>query len=113
MICFYIPNAYVGYPFKIYTNSHDGRNDKQSISPIVAALDKDNNKRALCSCLVASILVLSVFTVVASSFLTLNPDANADNFQLPPGYKIEPVLWNLTTPGTVASDDKGKRSYCM
>src|SRR5919197_1196324 len=30
-----------------------------------------------------------------------------DNFQLPPGYKIEPVLWNLTTPGTMAFDDKG------
>jgi hypothetical protein len=44
MICFYIPNAYVGYPFKIYTNSHDGRNDKQSISPIVAALERITTK---------------------------------------------------------------------
>jgi glucose/arabinose dehydrogenase len=32
---------------------------------------------------------------------------NTNNLQLPVGYKIEPVLWNLTTPGTVAFDDKG------
>src|SRR5919197_1015592 len=30
-----------------------------------------------------------------------------NNFQLPAGNKIEPVLWNLTTPGTLAFDDKG------
>jgi glucose/arabinose dehydrogenase len=28
-------------------------------------------------------------------------------FNLPPGYKIEPVLWNVNIPGSVAFDDKG------
>ena len=28
-------------------------------------------------------------------------------FNLPPGYKIEPILWNTNIPGTVAFDDKG------
>ncbi|MFL6495849.1 MAG: hypothetical protein ACJ703_05420, partial [Nitrososphaera sp.] len=32
---------------------------------------------------------------------------SADIFNLPPGYKIEPVLWNLTLPSTVTFDDNG------
>src|SRR5918912_538552 len=34
------------------------------------------------------------------------PVPTADNLKLPPGYKIEPVLWNLNVPGSVAFDDK-------
>jgi glucose/arabinose dehydrogenase len=30
-----------------------------------------------------------------------------DIFNIPPGYKIEPVLWNLTLPSTVTFDDNG------
>jgi glucose/arabinose dehydrogenase len=32
---------------------------------------------------------------------------NVGNFNLTKGYKIEPVLWNLTLPSSVAFDDKG------
>jgi glucose/arabinose dehydrogenase len=35
------------------------------------------------------------------------PQPSADIFNLPPGYKIEPVLWNLTLPSTVTFDDNG------
>jgi len=35
------------------------------------------------------------------------PQPAADIFNLPPGYKIEPVLWNLTLPSTVTFDDNG------
>lgn len=31
----------------------------------------------------------------------------SNNFNITKGYKIEPVLWNLTTPSSVAFDDKG------
>lgn len=34
------------------------------------------------------------------------PVPTANNLKLPPGYKIEPVLWNLNVPGSVAFDDK-------
>ena len=32
---------------------------------------------------------------------------NTDIFNLPPGYTIKPVVWNLTAPDTVTFDDKG------
>src|SRR5918911_1323211 len=32
---------------------------------------------------------------------------SVDNFNIIDGYKIEPVLWNLTFPSSVAFDDKG------
>ncbi len=35
------------------------------------------------------------------------PKPSTDIFNLPPGYKIEPVLWNLTLPSTVTFDDNG------
>ena len=35
------------------------------------------------------------------------PQPSSDIFNLPPGYKIEPVLWNLTLPSTVTFDDNG------
>ncbi|MDQ3835791.1 MAG: glucose dehydrogenase [Thermoproteota archaeon] len=35
------------------------------------------------------------------------PQPSGDIFNLPPGYKIEPVLWNLTLPSTVTFDDNG------
>jgi glucose/arabinose dehydrogenase len=35
-----------------------------------------------------------------------NPPS-ADTLKLPPGYKIQPVLWNLTIPSTVTFDDNG------
>src|SRR5690242_20190011 len=41
-------------------------------------------------------------TVTANS----GPKPTTDQFKLPPGYKIEPVLWNLNIPGSVAFDDK-------
>ena len=34
------------------------------------------------------------------------PKPTTDHFRLPQGYKIEPVLWNLNIPGSVAFDDK-------
>jgi glucose/arabinose dehydrogenase len=35
------------------------------------------------------------------------PAPPASNFNLPPGYTIEPVAWNLTLPGPMTADDKG------
>lgn len=35
------------------------------------------------------------------------PPPASSIFNLPPGYKIQPVLWNLNLPGAVAFDDKG------
>ena len=42
-------------------------------------------------------------TVTANS----GPLPTSDHLRLLPGYKIEPVLWNLNQPGSVAFDDKG------
>ena len=46
--------------------------------------------------------------LVPSLTVTVNsgPVPKADNLKLPPGYKIEPVLWNLNIPGSIAFDDK-------
>jgi glucose/arabinose dehydrogenase len=35
------------------------------------------------------------------------PAPSTSNFNLPPGYAIEPVAWNLTLPGPMTADDKG------
>ena len=35
------------------------------------------------------------------------PAPSTSNFNLPPGYTIEPVAWNLTLPGPMTADDKG------
>jgi glucose/arabinose dehydrogenase len=79
------------------------------------------------------ILVLSTFSIavvylnfllittnIASAQSAMSPPASlvtgiinsgnppsADTMKLPPGYKIEPVLWNLTIPSTVTFDDNG------
>src|ERR671938_132249 len=92
------------------------------------------NKNGITSLFLLAILLLSISTVASSLMISkmgsiATPSAFAlqfpksqqldlmavnsgnapstDNFQLPPGYKIEPILWNLTTPGTLAFDDKG------
>jgi glucose/arabinose dehydrogenase len=41
-------------------------------------------------------------TVTANS----GPVPTSNHLRLPPGYKIEPVLWNLNIPGSIAFDDK-------
>jgi glucose/arabinose dehydrogenase len=35
------------------------------------------------------------------------PPPSTSVLNLPPGYKVQPVLWNLNIPGSVAFDDKG------
>jgi glucose/arabinose dehydrogenase len=35
-----------------------------------------------------------------------NPPPPINHFNLPPGYRIEPVIWNLTLPSSVTFDDK-------
>src|SRR5918911_848528 len=35
------------------------------------------------------------------------PAPSTSNFNLPSGYSIEPVAWNLTLPGPMTADDKG------
>ena len=35
-----------------------------------------------------------------------NPPPSLNHFNLPPGYRIEPVIWNLTLPSSVTFDDK-------
>jgi hypothetical protein len=35
------------------------------------------------------------------------PAPSTSKFNLPPGYTIEPVAWNLTLPGPMTADDKG------
>jgi hypothetical protein len=89
---------------------------------------KVTNKNNVISTIATTLLILSlIFITAISSFLTPNTrPTNAlslqlqfpksqkldlmtinsgklpttNNFKLPPGYKIEPVLWNLTTPGS-------------
>ncbi len=36
---------------------------------------------------------------------------STDNFNLPPGYKMQPILWNLSLPTTVTFNDKGNIMY--
>jgi hypothetical protein len=76
MVSFYIPNISAKYSFKISSDSHDGSNDKQDISASTAV--NEYNKRSLYAwTFIATILVLSTFTIAVSSFLTLNPNVNA------------------------------------
>jgi hypothetical protein len=37
------------------------------------------------------------------------PPPSTANFNLPNGYTIQPVLWNLTLPSTIRFDDKGNK----
>jgi glucose/arabinose dehydrogenase len=45
--------------------------------------------------------------LVPQGLINLGKKPSTDIFNIPPGYKIEPVLWNLTLPSTVAFDDNG------
>jgi glucose/arabinose dehydrogenase len=45
--------------------------------------------------------------LIPQGLINLGKKPSTDIFNIPPGYKIEPVLWNLTLPSTVAFDDNG------
>jgi glucose/arabinose dehydrogenase len=44
---------------------------------------------------------------LTSSIINSGPRPSTDNFQLPAGYRIEPLIWNLTLPDAITFDDKG------
>ncbi|MGG6460960.1 MAG: hypothetical protein ACM3JQ_05995, partial [Candidatus Eiseniibacteriota bacterium] len=44
---------------------------------------------------------------LTSSVINSGPRPSTTNFQIMPGYKIEPVIWNLTLPDAVTFDGKG------
>jgi glucose/arabinose dehydrogenase len=89
-----------------------------------------NSFRKVASITLAAIFILSTFTMAISFSLDNKPafaqggivppeplipqglintgeKPSADIFNIPSGYKIEPVLWNLTLPNTVTFDDNG------
>jgi hypothetical protein len=43
--------------------------------------------------------------LIPQGLINMGEKPSADIFNLPPGYKIEPILWNLTLPNTVTFDD--------
>ncbi|HEY7082976.1 MAG TPA: hypothetical protein VH500_25060 [Nitrososphaeraceae archaeon] len=44
---------------------------------------------------------------LASSVINSGPAPSSSNFNITKGYKIEPVLWNVSLPTSTAFDDKG------
>jgi glucose/arabinose dehydrogenase len=89
-----------------------------------------NNNKKLLSITLASLLILSTVTVslsfsydeqkafaqggivppeplIPQGLINSGKKPTADVFNVPSGYKIEPVLWNLTLPSTVTFDDNG------
>ena len=90
----------------------------------------NNYKKIVSSTLLSTLLLFSTLTMILSVYYIdqkvfaqggivppepLVPQGlinsakkpSIDIFNLPPGYKIEPVLWNLTLPSTVTFDDNG------
>lgn len=92
------------------------------------------NKKVLSAILLAAVLAFAVFAVSSNSSSLLaapsiayaqmaeqqltfapeletvpnsGPAPSTSNFNLPTGYKIEPIAWNLTLPGPMTADDKG------
>ncbi len=45
--------------------------------------------------------------LITNGLINSGKPPSPSNFKLPPGYKIEPVLWNLTLPSSVTFDDNG------
>jgi len=45
--------------------------------------------------------------LVPQGLINLGKKPGSDIFNIHPGYKIEPVLWNLTLPSTITFDDNG------
>jgi glucose/arabinose dehydrogenase len=50
---------------------------------------------------------IAAFPSFRSSIINSGPQPSARNFQIPGGYKIEPVLWNLTLSDAVTFDNRG------
>ena len=71
------------------------------------------NRRIIYAGTTAAVLLIAAFgTVFAQEMETVastsggNPPGT-DNFNLPEGYTIEPVAWNLTAPDSIAFDSQG------
>jgi glucose/arabinose dehydrogenase len=45
--------------------------------------------------------------LIINGLINSGKPPSPSNFKLPPGYKIQPVLWNLTLPSSVTFDDNG------
>ncbi len=45
--------------------------------------------------------------LIPQGLINLGEKPSSDVFNVPSGYKMEPVLWNLTLPSTVTFDDNG------
>ena len=85
--------------------------------------NKDNSRKKIaCSLFMTAILLLSTITIATSfttpvqigaqkspSLAVINSGGKPtiDNLKLEPGYKIEPIFWNLTLPSAATFDDKG------
>jgi glucose/arabinose dehydrogenase len=77
------------------------------VNPLVMTKQKQENNKTL----PLSSLGSSFKNMTLSSGLTIkinqgNPP-QINNFNIPKGYKIEPILWNLDLAGTVTFDNKG------
>jgi glucose/arabinose dehydrogenase len=112
-----------------YNNGHSGGKMSKLYDSRILTL---TNCRKVTSIALAALLILSTFTMVISFSISMDnqkafaqggvvpPEPlipqglvnvgekpNTENFNIFPGYKIEPILWNLTLPSTVTFDDNG------
>jgi len=114
-----------------YSDTDDDHKDKYKYKPFIynkKIVDLHSNKQIV-SMFMATLLILSTFTVslslsfdnsnafgagirppeplIPQGLINFDKKPSTNVFNILPGYKIEPVLWNLTLPSTVTFDDNG------
>lgn len=105
-----------------YSDNDDDQKDKYKYKPFIynkKLVDLHSNKQIV-SMFMATLLILSIYSVslslsfdnsnafgagirppeplIPQGLINFDKKPSTNVFNMPPGYKIEPVLWNLTLP---------------
>jgi glucose/arabinose dehydrogenase len=113
-----------------FNNNKYKKNKKIILLSITKPFTLNNNKRIVSSTILSMLLLFSALTMtllicytdqkifaqgglvppeplVPQGLINSGKKPSTDSFNLTTGYKIEPILWNLTLPSTVTFDDNG------
>ncbi|MGN6708207.1 MAG: PQQ-dependent sugar dehydrogenase [Candidatus Nitrosocosmicus sp.] len=111
-----------------YSDNADDQRNKFRYLSRHKKIDKLHSSRQITSLFMAALLIFSTLTIsvsfdnskafgslgirppeplVPQGLVNFDKKPSTSIFNIPAGYKMEPVLWNLTLPSTVTFDDNG------
>lgn len=82
-------------------------NELEAANNLGCPLDHDGNTNSMNGDLSKEALTITTSDDIGAAIINSGPEPDSSNIQLPEGYQIEPVLWNLTLSSAVTFDDDG------